>query len=69
MTELLGLKKDDDVDSILSHAESEHRYKENFNETKAEKVLKAQKYVSSSSEANQLITLCLCHVLKKNKRL
>ena len=64
---LLGLKEESD--SNKSRAESNHSYKEKFNETKAQKILKAEKFVSNSGELNQLVTLLLCDVLKQNKRL
>mmetsp|Transcript_19701 Transcript_19701/g.26652 ORF Transcript_19701/g.26652 Transcript_19701/m.26652 type:complete len:138 (+) Transcript_19701:443-856(+) len=53
----------------MSYGESQHCFREDVNESKAKKILKAQNYVSKSGELNQLVTLLLTKVLKENKRL
>ena len=51
------------------HSESRRKFNEPINELKAKRILKAERYVSSSSELNQLVTTLLTKILKENKRL
>ena len=50
-------------------SESKGAYKEIIDEKRAKRVLMAKKYVTDSSELNQLIAVLLTEVMKKNRKL
>ena len=66
----LLLELDKTSDSAVSHSsESKHAYRDKIDEKKAKRVLNANKFVSGSSELNQMISVLLTEVMKKNRKL
>ena len=50
-------------------SESKRAYRKAIDEKRAKRVLQATKYVTDSSELNQLIAVLLSEVMKKNRKL
>ena len=57
------------LDANALRSVSSFGHKKELNEKRARRVLNAKKHVSGSSELNQLMTLLLCDVMKKNRKL
>ena len=56
--------------SCVSHrSESRHAFRDKIDEKKVKRVLAAKKYVTGSSEHNQMIVVLLTEVMKKNRKL
>ena len=57
------------LDANALRSVSSFGHKKELNEKRARRVLNAKKHVSGSSELNQVMTLLLCDVIKKNRKL
>ena len=56
--------------SCVSHrSESRHAFRDKIDEKKVKRVLNAKKYVTGSSEHNQMIVVLLTEAMKKNRKL
>ena len=70
MLDLDRIRATESSDSGVSHrSESKHAYRAVINEKKVMRVLMAKKFVSGSTELNQMIAVLLTEVMKKNRKL
>ena len=66
---LLTLNFSAGISNTSVRAESTYVFKEKIDEKKAAKLLAAKKYVTDSSELNQLVTHMLTQVIREQRKL